>query len=551
MSRKRMSRRDFLVCTGVGAVATLAACAAPATPAPTATSAAPAPTAVPAQPTAVPPTATTAPTKAPTIETPKMGGTYLDTSATADLIWDPFFTNLPSRACRCLYDRPFAYRGKDITMPEPSLVESFTEDDASITMKFRQGVKFHNGREMTAEDIVANVTRASDKSIGHQLTDTFTKVDKAEVVDKYTVKMTWKTPYALKREDLTKLFIIAPEGMAGVNKAPAGSGPWKLGTYEPGNKVSMVKNADYWQKPCPYMDGYQIKFIDDPQARVANLEGEQVDQVMSMPYADVARLKQAGKLQFAESPRGGLWYIFALQLKVKPFDNKLVRQAMNYACDHKKIVKLAFSDLVPATRTRYVPGNFWYVEKADKYYTFDLNKAKALLTQAGYPNGFDTEILSSEAVLPGTRAACQIYAQDLASIGVNVKIDDQPSDVYYARYPKYDFKIIAMQTGDGRADPSPSLDASSFYRATNNRCSIEVLSVYDQYVQLIKDLGSTSDMTKRKATYEQIEMIIADESWAITYADMVVFYGLGRRVRNFTVAPPDTYIQYHDIWLAS
>jgi len=558
MSRKKMTRRDFLVYAGVGAAGTLAACAAPATQAPTS-----APTQAPAQPTAVPPTAVpptavpptsapAAPTAAATAaaETAKTGGTLLLTGPTTDLIWDPEFNDAPSGQSYYLYDRLFDYTGPDISMAAPSLVESFQEDDMTITMKIRQGVMFHSGRELTADDVVQTWKRAINKDLGLQITDTFNKITNAEALDKYTVKMTWPTIYPLKREDLTKLFIMAPEGFADIKTKPAGSGPWKLGNYQPGNGVTFVKNPDYWKKPYPYMDSLSMKFIDDPQSRLANLQAGQVDMNSNVPYSDVARLQKEGKLQFVQGLPGGTWYIFALQLKHPPFDNKMVRQAMNYACDRKTIAKLAFSDLEQPIAARYAPGQFWYSEKADHYYTYDLDKAKALLQQAGFQNGFETNILLSEVVLPGTRAACQIYAQSLEQIGVKATLDDVASDIYYARYPKFDFSIICIGTGDGRNDPSPSLNESSFYRATNNRCQIETQPFYDQYVGLIKDLSSTVDQNKRKQIFEQIALMWEDESWAVNFATWGGYYALTPRVHNFKV-PPDTRTQYLDTWLAS
>ena len=157
------------------------------------------------------------------------GGTLVATSP-GDLQFDPYFAQTRAWIVQGqIFSALFDYQGKNPFAPSPQLAESWKETEKTLTIKLRKGVKFHNGRDLTSQDIIDNVNRAKDKAIGHYLFDYFDpSVDGAEAIDRETVKITYKQAYPLKLDDLTLLYIIPKEAMADVATKPVGSGPFKF-----------------------------------------------------------------------------------------------------------------------------------------------------------------------------------------------------------------------------------------------------------------------------------------------------------------------------------
>lgn len=470
-------------------------------------------------------------------------------AGTGDIQFEPYSNFVPARfVYGQFYNALFDYRGADGIQINPQLAESYQESDKTLTVKLRKGVMFSTGREFNSQDVVDNIARAKDKSIGHSLFSTFDpSIDGAEVVDPYTVRITYKTVYPVKLDDLASLYIIPKEAMAQVAAKPVGSGPFTYGNYTPGDKLEMLRFEQYWNKDKVYLDKATVKIIADPQARLANLLSGSVDVVDAPLPSDVARLKSDGKVQIANPPPGGAWYANVLNCSRPPFDNKLVRQAMNYTIDRDKINKLAYYSLAPVTQARYMPNSPWYNAKASNVYSFDLQKAKALFQQAGQGNGFKTSIVVSETVLPGSKAMAQVWAQDLDKVGIKMDIVEREQGPFYDEYFKWNYDIQAYGLGDGKFDPATYLAFNSAYRVTDNKAKIDTQPFFDEYKKLIADGANSIDPKVRKPIYDRLQEIVADEGWVITTAFWLTFTALSKRVQGYraTLSPPT----FEGVWV--
>ena len=464
---------------------------------------------------------------------PAAQGGSLVATAPGDLQFDPYFAQTRAWIVQGqIFSALFDYQGKNAFAPSPQLAESWKETDKTLTIKLRKGVKFHNGRDLTSQDIVDNVNRAKDKSIGHYLFDYFDPtVDGAEAVDRETVKITYKQAYPLKLDDLTLLYIIPKEAMADVATKPVGCGPFKFVSYAPGDKLELQRFEQYWEKGKPALERVTVKIIADDQARIANLLGGSADFVDTVAPADVVRLKTDKRVQVITPPPGGFWYTNVLNTSHKPFDNKLVRQAMNWSVDRAKIAKLAYFSLAPATQSRYLPSAPWYSEAASTMYKFDLARAKALLAQAGLPSGFETSIMLGK--LAGSKEMAQIWAQDLAQIGVKLSIIEKEESAFWDTYGKGEWDTVAFGLGDGRLDPASGINNSSPLRINNNRAKIETQPFFEEYKKLVLEGIGTTDMKARKRTYDRIQAIWAEESWTVNLAFWVIPVVISQRVKNY------------------
>jgi peptide/nickel transport system substrate-binding protein len=531
LTRRQMLRGMAAMAAAAVAGQFVSACAPPPAPAPSSGQPGAA-----VQPTAAAPTG------------PKKGGTLV-TTANGELTFDPYFNIGTAGQSYHFFSSLFDYRGANPYEPNPQLAAKWEETDKTLTITIKQSVKFHNGREIVAQDIVDNIARAKDKSLGHYLFNAFDpSVDGAEATDKYTVKITYKKTYPVKLQDLAPLYIIPKEAMADVVRNPVGSGAFKFGGYTPGDKMELTPFADFWEKGKPYVDKVTVKIIADPQARLANLLSGSVDIIDRLPLSDVTRLKAEGKVQIVSSPPGGTWFANVLNCAKKPYDNKLVRQAINFSIDRDKINKLAYFDLAPITQTRYLPADPWYHEKADKFYKFDLQRAKQLLEQAGYGSGFKTSLAVSEAVLPGSKAMAQVWAQDLEKIGVKMEVIEREQAPFYDEYFAGNYEIQAYGLGDGLLDPATALAGNSATRLENNKANIQTLPNFAEYKKLVEEGTSSVDFKKRKPIYDKIQEMWAEEGYVIITAFWLSFTALSKRAKGYKI-PGDRRPFLSDVWI--
>ncbi|MEX0697608.1 MAG: ABC transporter substrate-binding protein [Dongiaceae bacterium] len=324
----------------------------------------------------------------------------------------------------------------------PDLAESYSisDDGLTYTFKLRGGVKFHNGRALTAADIKYSIERAVNPATqspgaGYFGTikgyDDFAAGKAPELTgiaapDEGTVVITLSRPdapflhvmainfgYAVPREDVEKYG-------ADFGKNPVGTGAFKFVEWISGQRLVLERNADYFRPGVPYLDRLTFEFGQDPTVAVLRLKRGEIDIVGDgLPPAQFVQEigDPANKDLIVEGDQLHTGYV-TLNVKVKPFDNKLVRQAVNMAINKERILRIinnrgaaANQPLPPA-----MPG----YDKGYQGYAFDPDKAKALLAEAGVGSGFETELYAMN-VDPNPRIA-QAIQQDLAAVGIKAEI---------------------------------------------------------------------------------------------------------------------------------
>lgn len=520
--RSSLNRRRFLQAS---AAAALAACA-PGAPASPGGAASPAASAAAA--------------------TPKRGGHLTILSGSGVSTLDPYFlTAGTAELSHQIFDSLIDFSGADALKPVGQLAESWQEADTTLTLKLRQGVKFHNGREFTSQDVVDNVARAKDKSIGHQLYAVFEpSVGSVDAIDKYTARINYKSLQPQKLEDISTLYIIPKENWADVTKHPLGTGPFKFVSHAPGSAVELERFGEYWQKDRPYLDKITDQIMTDPQARVANMIAGSGDVMPAPPRPDFDRLSKEANLQSVKVLTA-VWDDIILNTSKKPFDNKLVRQAMNYTVDRAKINKLAYFGQLVESQTPFARNHWAYDDKANNFYKFDLEKAKALLAQAGYPSGFGISI--NVGLRPEFAQAAQIWAQDLAKVGITLKLNQLETAIFYTEYNKMNWDIQFFASGSGKQDPG-SLVQSSPYRPIDNRARIDTQPFYDEYKSLFAQGLASIDRKVRKAAYDRLQELMAEEGFIIVLGFSPALWIVSKRVKDFRPAA-STFQYYAPVWL--
>ncbi len=453
-----ISRREFLkgaTLVGGAAVASvvIAACSPAPTAAPTtapANTPAPANTTAPAA-TSAAPAATSAgsvPTTAPAAGTPKKGGilTWGEDVAQGNLIPFGGISQGQVEATEFLYDSLVEW-DKDLLV-KPALAISWeTPDDKTWIWHLRPGAKWHDGTDVTADDVKYSIELQKAPPAPGVANSFYPKIDHVEVVDKMTAKfvMTGPDPTVLGYLAWARYSRIIPKGFYDKNNpltSGIGSGPFKLKEYVDNDRTVNVRNENFWKPGLPYLDGITLKVLTDENARVAALRAGQIDGCNVSPDTAKALANDPN----IEVHKGQYSSPHVLQFTIKgdgkPWNKKEVRLAMSKAINRQTIIDNVYAG--QAVLTGPVPPGYgdWFIkseELAAGAFKQDIAGAKQLLATAGFPNGFDITLHTISAPADHVQQA-EIIKEQLKAIGINVNVVPE------------ELASIAKRVGDGSFD---------------------------------------------------------------------------------------------------
>lgn len=302
----------------------------------------------------------------------------------------------------------------------PAVAEKYelSEDGTTYTFTLRDGVKFHNGQTVTAEDVVYSINRCAAVPEGQEkpLVAAFSAVKSVEALDEKTVAVT------IAQRDLEFISYmtaaIIPADYENQDTAPVGTGPFKFVSRTPQQDFVMERFEDYWGAPA-WLDKVTYKICENADALVMNLNGGSIDLCAHLTSAQASQLNQ--NFQVLEGTMNLVQAIY-LNNQAKPFDNQLVRQALCYAIDRQGIMDMVADGHGTAVGSSIYPAftKYFLPELVDKY-PHDVAKAKELLAQAGYPDGFDMTISVPNNYQPHMDTA-EVVAEQLREAGINVTI---------------------------------------------------------------------------------------------------------------------------------
>ncbi len=407
----------------------------------------------------------------------------------------------------------------------PVLAESAepSADGLVYTVKLRRGVMFHDGTEFKADAVKANFDRVLNPENHLKRFGLYSNVAKVDVVDDYTVKFTLKKPFSAFINQLAHPSgaMICPSALKTLsNKELAfkacGTGPFTMDKYSPVDGLRVVKNPNYWQKGLPKVDAIMWKPVVENSTRVAMLKTGEAQFAFPLPPEQAAQLKSEGDLVVVDSPSIILRYVSINQSK-KPFDNLKVREALNYAVNKNAFIKVAFNGFGdPADGV--APKDVAYSVQTGPW-PYDPKKACELLKEAGYPNGFETTLLSGYNDSTSIKAI-QFLQQQLAQVGIKAKVQalevgQRTAMIDNAKGPagsKHQLYYIGWSSSTGEIDWAirPLLATESFTPNNSNDAYYSNKNV-DQWLQ---DALGTTDDAKKAEIYARIQkQIWADAPW--------------------------------------
>ena len=318
----------------------------------------------------------------------------------------------------------------------PWLAESWEyEDDCTINFKIREGVKFHNGDELKASDVIFTLNRlVKDNTVAAMQVN---KVDfsKTLATGDYTFTLVTYEPYAIQVAMLENPLcgIISERAYTESNgnffEAPIGTGPYKVVEYNSGDSLVLEGFDDYWIEGQPYVKNLTLRYITDASARVIEAESGNADIVYEITATNVDRVRADENINLVSAMGANTSYLYINQAK-EPFNNALVRQAVWYAVDIKQAVEVAYGSFGELATGIISPGIDGRHPDMSAYFpTRDIEKAKELLAEAGYPDGFETSI-SCNSSDQQRKDFCEVIQSQLSEVGINVRIDVMDSTTW-------------------------------------------------------------------------------------------------------------------------
>jgi len=306
----------------------------------------------------------------------------------------------------------------------PSLAERWhTADNKNYTFFLKKGVRFHNGRELKAADVKYCFERALNPETKHPYAKDYEAVGDIIVKDDYTVTFALKTINANFLQNIARAgaAIYPREAVDTLKSHPIGTGPFRFEEWVRGDRVVLVKNGEYHVKGLPKLDRVTFRFITDPNAVLAALKAGDIDvSLFGLGPEHVQDLLKDARFQVISGDTTND-VILSMNNSRKPYTDVRVRRAMTYGVNKSDVLKGAMFGMGKILGTNVDPLNPYYVDMS-KAMPYDPAKAKQLLAEAGYPNGFDT-VLKVTPQYEYTVRSGQVIADNLKKSGVNVKIE--------------------------------------------------------------------------------------------------------------------------------
>jgi peptide/nickel transport system substrate-binding protein len=417
---------------------------------------------------------------------------------------------------------------------KPDLAESWTASDdlKTWTFKLRPGVKFHHGRLLDAEDVVATMKRILDPATGSRARTSLSMVDNVTAVDAGTVKFDLNIPYAGFADIFAdrQLRIVPKDRLDELSTHPIGTGPFMFKSWSPGDRLELVKHPDYFEKGLPKLDGVTLRIVPESAARMAALESDAVDIVWSMPYETVETLKNNPKVRI-DSVSTPTWDGVILNNERPPFNDVRVRQALALTIDKAAIVELALFGQGEPTFSP-IPPSHPYFNRSLKFNPPDVAKAKRLLAEAGYPNGFDVAMQVPQEREQRVRVG--VAVRDMArAAGIRISIERVP----FASYTANVAGKAQMYVDGYFARPTIDTAIHPFYHSSGSWNRQLWLYKDARVDQLLDEARKTNDEATRKTLFEKFQAIAEETVPGIIAYSAAHVNGVAKKVEGFRSTP--------------
>nr|WP_295074931.1 ABC transporter substrate-binding protein [uncultured Roseateles sp.] len=435
----------------------------------------------------------------------------------------------------------FAYEGltryNDKFQPEPALATKWTQiSPTQVRFELRRGVKFHDGTPFTADDVLFSFARIRQPQANLQIF--VSGIKEIKKIDDYTVDLLLEGPNPILLRNLI-FFRIMSKSWAEKNKAvntqdykakedtyasrnAMGTGPYKITGWQPDQKISLVANKDWWDKPSGNISEISYLPIKSDATRVAALLSGDLDLLTDLPTQDVAKLKADPKLKVLDGNENRTIFIAmdegSEELKgsnVKgknPFKDKRVREALNLAIDREAIKRSLMRGLSMPAAIMVAPGVNGHTADIDQPLKVDLDKAKKLLAEAGYPSGFEVPLNCPNDRYVNDEEICQAVVAMWSKVGIKAKLSTSPMSQHSQLLQRLDSPLYLYGWGVNTFDAQYTLQDIVHTKTSGADGKGNYARVSDAKLDaLVQAMKVESDQTKRNAMIREALLRVRDE----------------------------------------
>jgi peptide/nickel transport system substrate-binding protein len=423
------------------------------------------------------------------------------------------------------------------------------KDGLRYTFKLRKGISFHDGTPLNAEAVKFSIERQIDPA--HPFNKLgkypfanyfFGNVKAVEVVDPLTVEFVLKEPRASFLAVLTAgaASVVSPTAVkkfgADYALTPVGTGPFKYVSWDRGQRVVLEKNPSYWKFPVK-VDRVIYRPIVEDQARLTELMTGTLDLMVGTPPDFVAQLEKNPNVTLLRQVGAHVWYL-GINNQKKPFADKRVRQAMNYAVNKEAIVRDVLKGTGSMSAGPVLPGT-WGADAGLKPYPYDPARAKKLLAEAGFPSGFSTTLWVPESGsgMQSPVAMATVIQSNLKAVGINVALQTFEWGAFIAKLRSKEQELFALSWMAGNEDPDmvmyPLLHSTQWTPGGPNRAMYK----NEKFDALLNEARHVTDQAKRAALYREAQRIlVADAPWVFVDHEIQIA-ATSKRVQGFKLHP--------------
>jgi peptide/nickel transport system substrate-binding protein len=404
------------------------------------------------------------------------------------------------------------------------LAESWQFQGKKWVFRLRKNVRFHDGTRFTAQDVIHSCKRIKDDKLSLQK-ENFRDVVEMQAVDDYTVAFSTEVPNAVFLDRLLNRFMISKawSEAADVNEfKPFGTGPYRFVSWQRDGNFVFTRNDNYWGEK-PAVKEIVLRRVKEDAARISGLLAGQGDVTNNVPVEELSRFDKHPRVR-AEKVEGVRMYFLAMNVTHKPFDNKLVRQAISYSVDPNAIIKHIYEGngyLMNGPLGSNVIG----FDPKIRRYPYEPQKAKDLLAKAGYPQGLDIKLYFSPDRYPKAKEVCQVIADQLAKSGIKAELISQEFAVFWGKEGVNGGKIPFYYVG------RPASDADTVYdQYFRSGVSPRIQYKNPEFDKLIDEEQRNGDPKKRVALLQQAGKILMEDAPFVPLYTLAEIYGIARNV---------------------
>jgi len=447
----------------------------------------------------------------------------------------------------------------------PALAKSWdiAPDGLSYTFHLRSGVKFHDGTPFNAEAVVFTFERQFKTDHPYNQYGPFKYwgwmdmdaiVDSVVAVDDVTVKFNLKKVEAPFIANLAMDFagIVSPTAVkkyeGDFTNNPVGTGAFKLVTWNKDDAIVLERNPDYWDGPV-YLDRLILKVIPDATARWLALQKGEVDVIDFPSPEDLADIKANSEFKIVQQAGLNVGYL-ALNNTKKPYDNKLVRQAMNYAINRDEIIKGVYGEAGTVAKNP-IPPAMWSYNDDIEAYPYDVEKAKALLKEAGYANGFETELWAMPVARPynpNGRKVAEIMQAQLAKVNIKAEIISYEWGTYLDKTDMGEHQAAMLGWTGDNGDPDNFLWVLLSEPAAKPPAGNIAYWKNAEFTELCLKAKESLDHAERVELYRQAQVIFHEEAPWVTIGHSLVSAPMKNSVMDFYLYPTGKRV-FKKVWM--